>query len=91
MELRLGAKAFAPTKQNDNVCRSLRRLDVGEAVGVALRKAMPELCGDDGRAPQAGGNQNTPTPRCRRSVTNAATSAGAINNKARAASGDLHG
>ena len=67
--------------------RALRRVDVGEAVGVALRKAMPDICGDDARAPQAGGNRSTPTPLGRRSVTNAATSASAINNKACAASG----
>ena len=47
MELRLGGKEFAPAKQKDNVGRALRRVDVGEAVGVALRKAMPDMCGDD--------------------------------------------
>jgi len=87
MELRLGGNEFATAKQKDNVGRALRRVDVGEAVGVALRKAMPDMCGDDARAPQAGGNRSTPKPRGRRSVTNAATSASAINNKVRAASG----
>ena len=87
MELRLGGKEFAPAKQKGNVGRAPRRVDVGEAVGVALRKAMPDMCGDDARAPQAGGNRSGPKPRGRRSVTNAATGASAINNKARAASG----
>jgi hypothetical protein len=41
MELKLGGKEFVPAKQMEPVAKALRRVDVAEAVGTALRKVMP--------------------------------------------------